>query len=480
MTIDKKFYKTLLIIALPAAFQALIRTSVSLLDNVMVGSLGDLALSSTALGNQFTVLFSFLVTGISGGSSVLLAQYLGKNDIAKVKSIFVTVLQFTIVLTAIITAVAFFFPQAIMSIFTADKAMIVEGAKYLKIASLAYVIYAITDIVIAMLRCNKIVKIGFIVSITSFVCNLVFNYIFIFGKLGVPAMGIQGAAIATVLARVFECIFAITYLLTKDKKLNIKIKEFFMFSMQSFKEFVKHGLPIVVGDVQWGIVLTIKAALIGHLGVTMVAANSIADMVLMLAMIFTNGLSVGATVVIGETVGAKDYVKTRKYSNKIQVLFAIFGVCISLILILLRGFVPMFYNVSDEVANLAVTFLLIGGITSMGTCYHAACFVGINRGAGDGKFVVLIDMLCGWLVVIPLTYITGYVLKLPLPLVFLAARSDQCFKWIIAFFRLRGNKWIRNVTVEDTTVINPAVTEENLIVDKVVESEESDSETIFH
>ncbi len=449
INIDKRFYKSLLIIALPAAFQTLIRTSVSLLDNVMVGSLGDLALSSTALGNQFTILLSFLVGGISGGSSVLISQYLGKNDMVKVKSIFVTVLQFTIVLVAIIMSAAFFFPQVIMGFFTSDQQMIVEGAKYLKIASLAYVIYAVTDIVIAMLRCNKIVKIGFIVSITSFVCNLVFNYIFIFGNFGAPRMGIQGAAFATVLSRVFECAFAVCYLLIKEKRLSIKIRDFFTFSMQSFKEFVKNGVPVVIGDVQWGLVTTVKSALIGHLGVQMVAANSIADMALMLTMIFTNGLSVGATVVIGETVGAKDYKLTRKYSNRIQVLFAFFGVVLCLFVISIRGFVPSFYNVSDEVASLVTTFLLIGGFTTMGTCYHAACFVGINRGAGDGKFVMFVDMICGWLIVIPLVYVVGFVLKLPLPFVFLAARFDQCFKWIIAFLRLRGNRWIKNVTTQE-------------------------------
>ena len=163
-------------------------------------------------------------------------------------------------------------------------------------------------------------------------------------------------------------------------------------------------------------------------------------------MIFTNGLSNGACVVIGKSVGAKEYDKTRSYSNTIQVMFAIIGVCVAALLLSIRTFPPMLYNVSQETRDLATTFLTIGAITHIGTCYHAACFVGINRGAGDGKFVMKVDMICGWLVVLPLTFLTGFILKLPLPVVYLCTRIDQCFKWIIAFFRLRGDKWIRNVT----------------------------------
>jgi len=187
----------------------------------------------------------------------------------------------------------------------------------------------------------------------------------------------------------------------------------------------------------------------------MMSANGIAEVIMSLAGIFTVGLGSAACVIIGKTVGAKEYDKTRKYSNTLQILFASFGVVMCTALFFAKTPLIALYDIisrgtsggfSADTIKLAKTFISIGALTLMGTFYHATCFTGINRGSGDGKFVFKVDMICGWLVVLPLTFLSAIILGLPLPLVFLSARIDQCFKWIIAFFRLRGDKWIRNVT----------------------------------
>ena len=178
----------------------------------------------------------------------------------------------------------------------------------------------------------------------------------------------------------------------------------------------------------------------------MVAANSIVDVILSLALIFTNGLASGACVLVGKSVGEGDYQKTRSYSATIQFLFTVIGLGVCALVFFTRQIPPQFYNVSEETKVLASQFLAIGAFTHLGTCYHMACFTGINRGAGDGKFVMKVDMICGWLVVIPLTFLAGFVFRLPLPAVYLCTRIDQTFKWLIAMIRLKGNKWIHNVT----------------------------------
>lgn len=443
---DKKFYGTLLLIAIPTAIQALISLSINMLDNIMVGSLGDVALAATSQANQATTFITFFIKGIAGGSAVLISQYAGKKDMDKVKRVFATVLQFAAVFMLFISLLVFFFPSQTMRIFSNIDEVIEQGAGYIKIIAMSYFIFAISDTLVAMLRTAEIVKIGIIASVITLFSNLSLNYILIFGKLGFEPMGIKGAAIATLLSRCIELVVVLVYVLCIDKKIKLTVKDIFTFDRHMQKDFIKYGIPIVIGDSQWGFIGFIKAMIIGRLGVMMVSANAIADVALSLALIFTNGLTAGACVTVGKAVGSGDYKKARQYSNTIQILFAGVGLCVAALVFFTRSFPPSLYNVSEETKALATTFLAIGAITHIGTCYHASCFMGINRGAGDGKFVMKVDMICGWLIVLPLTFVAAFVLHLPLPVVYLCTRIDQCFKWIVAFIRLKGNKWIKNVT----------------------------------
>ncbi len=220
-----------------------------------------------------------------------------------------------------------------------------------------------------------------------------------------------------------------------------------------WKDFFRYGIPVIVGDVQWGLVGAVKAVIIGRLTVEMMAAVSITDVVMQLGLIFANGLAAGACVIIGKTVGVNNFAKTKEYSRSIEIIFAAVGIIMGLLVFTSRAFpVSLYSNISQQTRDLAMQLLAIGAVSLIGTSYHMACFTGINRGAGDSRFVFLVDMICGWLVVVPLSALAaaGYLNEwhplFTLPLVYLCTRIDQCFKWIIAFIRLRGNKWIRNVT----------------------------------
>ena len=156
----------------------------------------------------------------------------------------------------------------------------------------------------------------------------------------------------------------------------------------------------------------------------------------------------GAAVMVGKAVGQKDYSLVRSYSRTIQIMFFFFGLIMSSLVFLLRVPYISLYNLDADVASLAATMIGISAMTLIGTTYHASCFVGINRGAGDNRFVMLVDMICGWLIVLPVSALAAFVFHWPLHIVYFCTRIDQTFKWIIAFFRLRGNKWIHNVTRE--------------------------------
>ena len=433
-------------IAIPVALQSLLSVGVNMADNIMVGNLGETNLSGVAMANQFSLYISFFVRGLTGGAALLLSQYWGKKDFGKIKLIFAIVLRIAFLVGISATAVLALFPSQAMHIFSNDADIIREGAKYLQIVCFSYIFYVISDTFVGMLRCVEVVRITLIITIVSLFTNITFNYILIFGKFGFPVLGIRGAAIATVLARMIELAITLTYVLKVDKRLQVRFKELFGWDRLLVKDFAKYGLPVLIGDLQWGLVSTLRATVIGRLGKEMVSANSIAEVVMSLGFAFTTGLAAAACVAIGKTVGAGEYKKTREYSNTIQILFLGAGVFIAAFVFFTRGIPPSFYNISEETRLLTKQFLAIGALSMIGTAYHASCFVGINRGAGDSKFVFKVDMIFGWLIVLPATFLSGLVFGAPLWVVYFCSRIDQFFKWIIAFFRLRGDRWIRNVT----------------------------------
>lgn len=443
---DKNFYKLLLAVAIPTALQGFISLGVNMLDNIMVGALGDVVLAAVALANQVTVLLTYFIRGISGGSAVLISQYWGRGDIRRIKQVISVSFQFAFYLTVLLSLCIYFFPDFVMRLFTSDPEVIQQGIYYLRILCFSYMLSCISEIMIAMLRCVEVVRIGLVTPFISLFTNLILNYALIFGHWGLPRMEIRGAALATVLSRAIEFVIVFYYVFKIDRRLKMRVRELWSANTQIFRDFVRYGLPIVFGDVQWGLSGVVKNALLGHMGVLMVAANSIADTTFSLFYVFVTGLSSGACVLIGKLVGAGDYKKTRESANTIQLLFLGLGLILCTLLFSVRHIVPQFYQVTPEARALATQFIGIIAIISIGTCYHAACFTGINRGAGDGKFVMKVDMICGWLITLPITYLAGFVLHAPLWVVYICVRIDQCFKWVIALIRLRGDRWIHNVT----------------------------------
>lgn len=449
MVKDRNFYKMLIFIGLPVAFQSLISLGVVFLDNIMVGKIPvntEIAIASVAQANVITTLFTFFIKGLSGGAALMISQYWGKKDLPRIKNVFSIIFTIGVSVSIVVFALVFCFPTGVMKIVANSQEVIAEGAKYIRVICFSYLFYTLSETFIAMLRCVEIVKVTLYISISSLFVNLFFNYALIFGKFGFPEMGIVGAAIATVITRVIEFSIMAIFTFKIQKRISIKIRELFRHDKFMWIDYAKYGLPIIIGDMQWGLVGVLRAVIIGRLDEQMIAANNIAEIIMSLAGIFTVGLGGAACVIIGKTVGAKEYDKTRQYSNTLQILFASFGGVMCLLLFFARIPLVSLYNISEETKNLAMTFIGIGSFTLLGTFYHATCFTGINRGAGDSRFVFKVDMICGWLIVLPLTYLNALVLHSPLPIIFLCTRIDQCFKWLIAFIRLRGNKWIKNVT----------------------------------
>lgn len=453
---DGEFYKTIFRISLPAAFQALVSFLVVVADDIMVSKLSGGASAQAAVTqvNSLTAFYTATLTGLVSGSSVLIAQYWGKRDMMRIRKVFSIVFWICITTALVFTFVVRLFPGAVTGLVISAKETQVSGLarEYLRIACLTFLPYAVTTSLIGMLRSIEVVKITLVTTVVALALNISLNALLIFGLCGFPALGVSGAALATLITRIVEMAMVVAYTFCIQKQLAIKPKNLLEIDRTLARDYARYGLPVGLTDMQWSLIGILKSAIIGQMGVAFMAANSIASSMANLGTMFTFALAGGACVVVGKAVGKGDYNAAREYSKTIQLMFLMIGIAMAALVFALRvPFTRLYGSSKDpEVYSLATTMIAILAVTLIGTSYHASCFIGINRGAGDSRFVAMVDSICGWLIVIPATALCAFVFKAPLPIVFLATRIDQCFKWVIAMLRLRGDKWIRNVTREET------------------------------
>ena len=451
---DREFYKTIFRISLPAAFQSLVSFLVVVADDIMVSMLPNAVAAQAAVSqvNSITAFYTATMTGLVSGSAVLIAQYWGKKDMARIRRIFSVVLWFCALVAVAFVAVARLFPEAVVGIVIKgeETEAVALALEYFAIVCFTYLPFAITTALIGMLRSIEIVRITLVTTVIALFVNIGLNYVLIFGRLGLPAMGVRGAALATLITRIVEMIVVCVYVFTVQKQLEFRPKDLLRVDGTLARDYMRYGLPVGLTDMQWALIGMIKSAIIGQMGAAFMAANNIASSMANLGTMFTFALAGGACVMVGKAVGKGDYDLARAYSKTIQIMFFIIGLVMAALVFALREpFTRLYGSSADpEVYGLSVAMIAILSVTLIGTSYHASCFVGINRGAGDSRFVAMVDMICGWLVVLPATLLAAFVFHAPLPIVFLCTRIDQCFKWLIAFIRLRGDKWIRNVTRE--------------------------------
>jgi putative MATE family efflux protein len=414
----------------------------------MVGSLGDTALSGVFVSNQVQLLLHQFNFGISASMVVLAVQYLGKGDTVKAKASISIAFKFVFVLSLFFMFIVKAFPRGVLGLFTHDQKIIAEGMKYIGIVCFSYIPFTCNNVLLGSMRCIQNTRIGFLSSLTGFCVNVFLNWVLIFGHLGAPALGVRGAALATLAARCCELLVSFSYVRFMDKNLKFRLSDLKLKSPGLIADFFKYGLPIVLGNIFWGLAGNVQVAILGRLSSEVLAANTIAANLYQIFGVLIYSLANASGVIIGRCIGAGNEKLVKSYAGTLQIIFVSFGVITGLAIFLSRGFIlgAGFPNITADARRYALQILIVFSVSVVGTSYQMSVLTGIVTAGGATSFVLINDLLHVCLIVIPSALLAAFVFHFPPVVVFACPKSDQVLKCIVAAIKLYRWDWMKKLT----------------------------------
>ena len=456
ITKDKTFYKGFFAVWTVLVIHNIITLGVNLLDNVMVSAYSEAAMAGVSAVNQVQFLFQQLLMGAGDAAVTLSSQYWGQKRTEPIKKIATGALLLGGVLSLIFFLAAAITPEGVVSMFTKDPAIHGAGVEYIRIMKYSYLIFALTHILLAVLRSVETVKIGFWVSLSTLIVNGGLNFLLIEGHLGFPRLGVTGAAIATLSARVMELVIVLAYLLCLDKKLRFRIKDLIRWDKLLLKDYMKLAPSFLATSLMFGGAVMLQTVILGHMDAgdgagSTIAANSIASTLFQMLKVAIVGASSAAAVLIGKAIGSGKIDVIKSYAQTLQLMFLGIGVCTTTLLFLLRVPIVNLYasispDMTPETCRMALDFILVLCVTGFGTAYQMPVATGIIRGGGDAKFVMINDLISIWGIVIPVSLLAAFVFNWPPVVVIACLNADQVFKCGAACIKVNRYKWMKKLT----------------------------------
>lgn len=427
--------------------------SVNLADNVMIGNYSETALSGVAAVNQIQFVLQQVIYAVSNGIIVLSSQYWGQQRMEPIRHLSSAGARVGLGIAMVFFVLVSLFPEQALQLFTNDPAIIAEGVGYLKMIRFTYPVFALTTVLLGTMRSVENVRIALVVSSISLVINCCINYTLISGHFGAPALGARGAAIGTLTARVVECVIVISFVAWKEKKLQLKLRDFLRADKLLFRDFVRVSTPIIISGALWGASNAMQTVILGHMTDNAIAAYSISSTIFLLLKVTSLGACTAASIIVGKVIGSGDLSKLKEYVRTLQGLFVCVGLVLSCALFLIRVPLLSVYNISDDTYYLANAFMLIQTVTICTMSYQYPTNGGIIRGGGDTNFIMILDFISIWCIVLPLSCLAAFVWKLSPIAVVIFLNSDQVFKCVPAFLRVNHYKWIKSLTRAETETI---------------------------
>jgi putative MATE family efflux protein len=444
---DKQFYKNLFNVAIPIMLQNLVNAFVNMVDTVMIGRLGTVEIAAVGLGNSVFFLFSMILFGICSGGAIFTAQFWGKRDIAGIRKNAGFCLILTISVALFFTLAVLCIPEKILRIYSRDTAVIAGGSRYLVYLAGSFIPFAISQVLTLALRSTGEVRLPMITTAIALGINIVLNYIFIFGMGSVPAMGVAGAAIATVIARITEMVILISVIYGRKYVLAASFKELTAFSTAYIQRFIRICSPVILNELIWSLGIATQSIIFARTGTAAIAALNITTTASNLTWTLFMGLGNGVAVLIGNKIGEGDEKTARDYAARIIRFSPLVAFGAWFILIPFSRFLPFIFNVDAEVLSSTAIMFIILSLSYPFRSINMAMVVGICRAGGDTIFCAVYDTVFMWFFALPLAAAASYFLHAPAWIIYICICSEEVLKALLGLWRYRSGKWLRNVTI---------------------------------
>ncbi len=440
-----ELYKKMARIAIPISLQSLITVGINLMDTIMLSSMGDAQLSAATLAGQFINLFTICCMGIGMGASVMTSRFWGMRDHGSLRKAVTIMLRICFAFASVFTLATVISPTLIMRIYTSDGEIIGYGVTYLRWLIPTYFLMGFSLTCTIVLRSVGQTRIPLLSSITAFFVNVFFNWVFIFGKLGAPRMEIGGAALGTLIARAYEFAFICGYFFFIDKRIRYRLVHLTMRVRDLLGEYIRISIPVLISDALLALGNNAVAMVMGRIGKAFVAANSVTVVVQQLSSVLTQGISNASGIITGHTMGEGDYKKAQRQGYAFLIMGVLIGGLAALIILLLRGPIICYYDISPEAKEIAWHLMDAIILIMVFQSANSILTKGVLRAGGDTKFLMLGDILFLWVASIPLGALAGLVWGLPSFWIYTFLKIDQIIKCVWCFFRLRSGKWLKRI-----------------------------------
>lgn len=450
MTHDSGFYRSFARLTLALVLEQVAVLSVNLLDNVMIGNYSEVSLAAITAVNQIQIVFQYLMNGITNGMLSLGSQYHGSHMDEHLKKIIAAAARIALTFGLILFLLATFMPEALLRLFVGNEpAVIAEGLKYLRIMRFTYPLFSVSGVLLGSMRTVETVILSVYVSCIALVVNFSLNFTLIFGRFGAPELGITGAGIGTLTARLVEFLIVTVYVFRFDRKLRLRPSQLKATDRNLTKDYLKIACPVMVIQGLFGLNTAVQNAILGHLDTSIMAAYSISSVLFQLLKVAAIGACNAATILIGQSIGRNDPLpRVKEYARSLQVLFAGLGLSLGVLYCLLSIPLLSFYTLEPATHDLARSFLLVQAVVIMGMSYQMPTMGGIMRGGGNAKYQMTVDLISIWGIVVPLSLPGAFVWNWSPLAVVICMNADQLFKCVPAFIGCNRYRWVRRMVKE--------------------------------
>lgn len=442
---DRIFYRRLTKLTLPIAFQALMLAAVAAADAVMLGRLDQNSMAAVSLATQIQFVQNLSLTSLTGTIAILGAQYWGKHDLNTINKIFCTGLRLSILLSAVFAAGCVFAPVTLMKLFASDAELVRIGADYLRIAGWSYLLTGISQCYLTTMKISDNAKLSATIASSAVVINIVLNAVFIFGLLGMPALGAKGAAIATLISRVAELIWVVAAS-RGEGRIQPDLAGLFARDPLLAKDFARCSLPLLGASLLWGVGFTSYTAVMGHLGADAAAANSVAAVVRDLVCCLCDGISSAGGILVGNELGHGDLEKGRLYGDRLVILSFVIGVFSMVLILAVTPFVLNFILLTDTAHSYLRGMMIIMAVYMIGRCSNTVIINGVFAAGGDTLFDMYSLVVAMWAIAIPCAFLGAFVFHWPVLLVYSCTCLDEVGKIPWVLLHNRKHKWVKDLT----------------------------------